>query len=1336
MKFIKVISQAAEYFGLSAMWYRTTGNVFKVLAIFLCTCISASADDIDIYSIDNSNIGANPNLLFVLDTSASMNNTLTASVYDPTVDYSMDVPAGESSCQNGRIYIGLIDASVPECNTVYWTEADKWQCKNAYDNLGLHGEMQTTGMYADKFARWNNQDDKWLPLNEYTDDDRPDTDYYECEDDHNQHGQNISSSDTDSNDQNKIRQSPGGPWTTDSNYYYLWEDRDMSTRIAFTGNYLNWYHYGSDVNRSPISRIQVVVDAISDIINSVSDLNIGLMRFNKHEVTRFLSEDRVFRLNNHGGSIISEIQDIDQDTNRQDMIDELRKIVATNNPDGPDGNMEDNPYLVESATPLVETVYEGMQYFRGQAVGFGKPYPDPYQYDDGIPIIIRSVGSSRKSPTQGEDGYNEYLSPIVNSCAANYMVIFSDGEPEIDDEADNAINSLISGLPDSNTDPDDSLDECDSNENTFKSVDSCLNELANYMFISDHADNAYGNHQPGEQNITSYYISGFDEADDELMTQAAIAGGTERHYSASDPAGFVLAFNAVISDILKVNTSFTSPGVSVNALNRLKNNNDLYFALFEPDRRAHWDGNIKKYELKTTGQLVDGEPEVIIADANGDNAVDPTTGLFKGDDETTPSVDEGAQSYWFLDADERDGDQTSEGGAANRLYDYGSSGHSAGSRRGRVFTYLTDYPPDEPEFDGEGIDLISVEFANTDPDLTVEDSSKITKSSLGMANSVPDDEFYRRVVWMHGVDVLDEDQDGDFFDIANVGDTNLLDQADTRNIMGGILHTEPVLVNYAVDRNTQTQNNVIMVTTNDGYFHLIKTDPSTENPDERLEYSAIIPKRTLRLMEPLYNDVADENAEYRLDGNIDVWRHDAGDDGTISRPEGDHVYAYFGQRRGGNSIFAFDVTDYTTPKLLWEINPETLEDADLTDATIGPFQYMGQTWSKPTHAAILVNDGVGNLERQDVIVFGGGYDSGSDDVEGHPENGIARNYDNLGATIYMVDAKTGGLIWWAGGPNLANVSPPSDAQFADMRYSFPSDIRVIDLNGDTIADKMFATDTGGQLWRFDISNSSGQSIYDRITGGVVADLQKPNAGASDTGLTNRRVYNSPDVSILQRNEEDTPVLGVAIGTGYRAHPLNTVVVDRFYVLKYADVFSTPVSYENIKLYEDDLLDVTNRNFADPDERNNLQPGDRDFLNLNNNGWYINLEDTGEKALSESVTVDGKVVFSTYTPPSSNEPDDGQCLANQGSAKAYVIDVFDARPVADLTPGGDTDLELNDRSYDVTTQGIPPEPKIVFPDLPDVQGQEVGGRIISGREVIPVNLEEITATHEIGFWINE
>lgn len=163
MKFIKVISQAAEYFGLSAMWYRTTGNVFKVLAIFLCTCISASADDIDIYSIDNSNIGVNPNLLFVLDTSASMNNTLTTSVYDPTVDYSMDVPAGESSCQNGRIYIGLIDASVPECNTVYWTEADKWQCKNAYDNLGLHGEMQTTGMYADKFARWNNQDDKWLP---------------------------------------------------------------------------------------------------------------------------------------------------------------------------------------------------------------------------------------------------------------------------------------------------------------------------------------------------------------------------------------------------------------------------------------------------------------------------------------------------------------------------------------------------------------------------------------------------------------------------------------------------------------------------------------------------------------------------------------------------------------------------------------------------------------------------------------------------------------------------------------------------------------------------------------------------------------------------------------------------------------------------------------------------------------------------------------------------------------------------------------------------------------------------------------------------------------------
>ena len=58
-------------------------------------------------------------------------------------------------------------------------------------------------------------------------------------------------------------------------------------------------------------------------------------------------------------------------------------------------------------------------------------------------------------------------------------------------------------------------------------------------------------------------------------------------------------------------------------------------------------------------------------------------------------------------------------------------------------------------------------------------------------------------------------------------------------------------------------------------------------------------------------------------------------------------------------------------------------------------------------------------------------------------------------------------------------------------------------------------------------------------------------GAADIGageiVNNRRFYNPPDVSLV-RTESDT-YLSVSIGSGYRAHPLNTTTQDRFYSVR-------------------------------------------------------------------------------------------------------------------------------------------------------------------------------------------
>ena len=55
---------------------------------------------------------------------------------------------------------------------------------------------------------------------------------------------------------------------------------------------------------------------------------------------------------------------------------------------------------------------------------------------------------------------------------------------------------------------------------------------------------------------------------------------------------------------------------------------------------------------------------------------------------------------------------------------------------------------------------------------------------------------------------------------------------------------------------------------------------------------------------------------------------DANGDGDLDDAS-DHVYLYFGQRRGGSDIFSMDVTDPDVPKLRWVIKGGTGDFADM-----------------------------------------------------------------------------------------------------------------------------------------------------------------------------------------------------------------------------------------------------------------------------------------------------------------------------------------------------------------------------------------------------------------------
>jgi len=254
-----------------------------------------------------------------------------------------------------------------------------------------------------------------------------------------------------------------------------------------------------------------------------------------------------------------------------------------------------------------------------------------------------------------------------------------------------------------------------------------------------------------------------------------------------------------------------------------------------------------------------------------------------------------------------------------------------------------------------------------------------------------------------------------------------------------------------------------------------------------------------------------------------------------------------------------------------------------------------------------------------------------------------------------------------------------------MDFSIPADIRVLDLNSDGFADRMYAGDMGGQLWRFDITN--GNTVSSLVAGGVIAQLGAAGL-TTPTVADTRRFYYAPDVALVINSEFN--YIHVGIGSGHRAHPNAMVNHDEFFAVRDYATYAprTQVAYNAFTpLTVSDLVDVTTDITASVPQGS---PGWH--MSLNDGGWI------GEKVLAEARTFDGKVFISTYRPGTSGVT----CEPALGTTRQYVMNVTNASPVTNLDGSvedynGDgvvdpQDLQLTDRYREY--QG-PPPPETVF-----------------------------------------
>ncbi len=513
--------------------------------------------------------------------------------------------------------------------------------------------------------------------------------------------------------------------------------------------------------------------------------------------------------------------------------------------------------------------------------------------------------------------------------------------------------------------------------------------------------------------------------------------------------------------------------------------------------------------------------------------------------------------------------------------------------------------------------------------------------NFGLSGAPGEPTLTDMVEWVRGVDVRDIDNDPN---------------TRARRQMGDTLHSQPASVVYSAGGGVSSAMDIVVfAATNNGHLHAIDAKTGAE-------LWTFVPKELLPGMVDLFYDETVNYKHYGIDGDIVPIVLDRNHDGNID-PGTDKVYLIFGMRRGGDNYYALDVTTKSAPELKW----------------IKSYPEMGQTWSTPVPTRVKTS-GAGATGSDDaVLILGGGYDT-THDQAAHPNNPDAE-----GAGIFMLDLESGAELWRAGADGNADL--PLD----DMTRSIPTAVRVLDMTGDGYADRMYAADLGGQLWRFDIMNGNIPSML--VNGGVIAQFGAEGMAAAGPADT-RRFFATPDVAMFTDEEHDRRYLALSIGSGYRAHPLDKSAADRFYSLRDPDVFTklSQPQYNGYDIAHDaDLIDVSGKIGV------KLNPSDR--------GWKFTLP-PGEKILAESRTFDDTIYFVSFEPEvTSTDP----CQAGLSVNRLYRVKVANGDPVVDLDTldPNDDDAADDARVTRLEQGGIAVRPIFLFPSPldPDCTGKE-------------------------------
>lgn len=973
----------------------------------------------------------------------------------------------------------------------------------------------------------------------------------------------------------------------------------------------------------PDGSVVWTVPSTSSILTQVQQTLLNVLPGIRDSVNLGLA---LFGNDNHGAQIIMPISDVSQTTTGDSNYQTLVNDIKGITLLG--GNLQ----------PVDEALWDSGVYFRGQNSN-----------------TTMKINLSDTVP---------YPSPIKYSCQLNAVIALTTGNSP---DTTKTIKKEPLDL-DGSCSTSSSYNQYDCSAGSTNCT-TCYGDVADVALYNDNpANNAVnGLNVPVMTNI----IQLLTPTDIVKLKEAATSttnydqSKTGQYYHVYDSAGLADAILSMFVPIVSsLDTAFVAPVVPVSPENRTYSGNRVYMGFFKPMNSGSWRGNLKKYGISAQNYLTDqGGAQATWVDINGDG-IDDITGetLPKPPNYTYTAVNgtfrSSATSFWTTTG--ADSGYVDKGGAGQVLHD------TVYPNR-HIYTYT-----------GSSLSLTDGSNAFTTGN-TALTPAMLGQTSLSDANNL--------INFVNGMDVKDEDKDGNF--------------SDKRPWMfGDILHSRPVIVNYnsytlANENTCPGQGNpyngsVIYVGSDDGMLHAIRDCNGQE-------IWAFIPPDMLGHLSYLESDYH----SYFVDGTPAVYTYNANNTGNINPNNGDKVILMFGEHRGGGvdsaptsgSYYAMDVTDPAHPQLMWQINNQTTQTSSGT--TTYPFSELAETWSDPKLVKMLIGGAV-----KIVAFVGAGYDNIHEDTRyGNVQSFTNASYVNLGDTgegnvnstpstdasgltspkgrgIYAIEIAT---LDSTGKPDFTNSGQKiwgyTFANDPNMKFSIPSQLAAIDSKNSGYTDTLYVGDTGGQVWRLDVGDPSPANW----TATRRYDLGHDASGAA----SGRKFFYMPSIVI------ESGYKMIFIGSGDREHPLNwdANLVDRIYALKDNGGTAT--------LTEGNLWDVT----TDQLQTSTTTTAITNTLSAltASSGWYIRLTyydagtgatsdlSAGEKVLASPLVFNQVAYFTTYTP--NFEAIDPCKAGNLGVSKIYALDYKTGAAVLDYYVNNDTLTGYASNPYTATSAGI-------------------------------------------------